>query len=106
VCTPHLDAFISIAHPSDFQVQHDLAELTFEVSGRWRSTALNTGTTWGPEILTQVETYLTRRAPRQQIEEIKVALVAMREALEEHFSIDDVLLEVGDRTAADDQLYY
>ncbi|HET9899099.1 MAG TPA: hypothetical protein VFQ44_29595 [Streptosporangiaceae bacterium] len=80
-------------------------DLTPGPHGSWNSTTLRTSITWGDEIYDQVVSYLTERAPREQIAGIRAALAAMREALERHFSISDVLLEVGDRSVTDDDRY-
>ncbi|MBC2907704.1 hypothetical protein [Streptomyces cupreus] len=73
-----------------------------DLSARWCETALPTGSAWGPEIYRQVVAYLRERNPREQIAEIRAALTALRAALEDHFSIADVLLEVGDRRMGGD----
>jgi hypothetical protein len=51
---------------------------------------------WGPEAHAEVVRYLREGKPREQLGEIRTALESMRAALEQHFSLDDVLLEVGD----------
>lgn len=63
---------------------------------QWKKTALPTGASWGSEIYPQVLHYLQERKPREQLDEIRAALAAMRTVLDRHFSIADILLEVGD----------
>ncbi|PSJ27097.1 hypothetical protein B7P34_19355 [Streptosporangium nondiastaticum] len=64
---------------------------------RWREEALMLDTSWGPEEYAKVTRYLRERKPREQLDQMRTALAALRTALEEHFSIADVLLDVGNR---------
>ncbi|MEU1407838.1 hypothetical protein ABZ471_36870 [Streptomyces sp. NPDC005728] len=63
---------------------------------RWPQVAFPTAQDWGPEISLSVVAYLEARKPRDQISEIRDALAALRAALEAHFPVKDVLLELGD----------
>lgn len=51
---------------------------------------------WGPEILAIVKDYLASRKPREQLDEIRISLEKIKAALEEHFTISDILLRAGD----------
>lgn len=76
--------------------QHHMMMLMQELSPRWRESALTTSSAWGPSTYDYVVQYLQERKPREQLTEIRDALEMLRAALEEHFTIADVLLEVGD----------
>jgi hypothetical protein len=54
-------------------------------------------TSWGPEIYEQIKYYLETRNPRAQLAEIAGALEDIRAALENTFSVKDILLRVGDK---------
>lgn len=76
--------------------QRHMMVLMGELSPQWRETALTTSSEWGPSTHDCVVQYLQERKPREQLTEIRNALEMLRAALEEHFTITDVLLEVGD----------
>ncbi|WP_353942162.1 hypothetical protein ABII15_11290 [Streptomyces sp. HUAS MG91] len=91
-----------IARATDFRDpaprgrQHHMMSLMHELSPQWRESALTTSSEWGPSTYECVVQYLQERKPREQLTEIRTALEMLRAALEEHFTITDVLLEVGD----------
>lgn len=75
---------------------HEFSDVVRELSPHWRETAFATSGDWGPSTFQGVVRYLQERQPRAQLAEIRSALELLRTALEEHFTIADVLLEVGD----------
>jgi hypothetical protein len=52
---------------------------------------------WDSEVCQVVVTYLQERNPRQQIAQIRTVLEKIRAALVANFSIQDVIMEVGDK---------
>ncbi|MYW68788.1 hypothetical protein GTY65_32630 [Streptomyces sp. SID8379] len=82
--------------PESDDGQDRMMALMRELSPRWHDSALATSSEWGPSTYDCVVLYLREREPRGQLAEIRGALEALRAALEEHFTIADVLLEVGD----------
>ena len=42
--------------------------------------------------------YFETRKPYEQLEEIREVLVKLRSALAQHFSLEDILIDIGDRT--------
>ncbi|MFE0627987.1 hypothetical protein ACFW3D_13585 [Streptomyces sp. NPDC058864] len=87
---------MDVGHPRSRESQDRMMANLREFSPRWYGTALTTTSEWGPETYECVVRYLRERRPREQLAEIRAALAALRSALEEHFTISDVLLEVGD----------
>jgi hypothetical protein len=51
---------------------------------------------WDPDVYRVVESYLRDRNPRQQVAQIRSVLEDIRSALEQNFSLTDVLMRVGD----------
>lgn len=84
------------SHLARYDRQHQMMVLMQELSPQWRDTALATSSEWGPSTYDYVVHYLQERKPREQLSEIRNALEMLRTALEENFTITDVLLEVGD----------
>ena len=52
---------------------------------------------WGDETCEQIASYLQERNPREQLTQIRASLSSLRKALEENFTLSDILLEVEDR---------
>lgn len=52
---------------------------------------------WEEEAYEQIVSYLQERNPREQLAQIRASLSSLRKALEDNFSISDILLEVEDR---------
>ncbi|WP_326577016.1 hypothetical protein OG539_12895 [Actinacidiphila glaucinigra] len=87
---------MDVGHPRSRDGQDRMMANLREFSPRWHDTALPTSSEWGPTTYECVVRYLRERRPREQLAEIRAASAALRSALEEHFTISDVLLEVGD----------
>jgi hypothetical protein len=52
---------------------------------------------WDASIYKMVESYLHSGKPRQQLDEIHTVLQQLYSTLKDNFSIQDILLKVGDR---------
>ena len=65
------------------------------VANEIQRSAVPTGEPWDAEVLMQIKGYLDSD-PRRRLDEIKQMLVQLRGALLANFSIEDVLLKVGD----------
>ncbi|MDX2815403.1 hypothetical protein ABZ312_21040 [Streptomyces sp. NPDC006207] len=87
---------MDVGHPGSREGQRRMMANLEEFAPRWRDTALATSSPWGPSTYESVVRYLREREPREQLSEIRAALESLRTALEKHFTISDVLLEVGD----------
>ncbi|MFS4107228.1 hypothetical protein [Streptomyces sp. PD-S100-1] len=83
------------SHLAGFDGHRHMMVLMRELSPQWRDTALPTSSEWGPSTYDCVVQYLQERRPREQLTEMREALEGLRAALEEHFTIADVLLEAG-----------
>jgi hypothetical protein len=62
-----------------------------------RVSSISSKVDWDENIYKQIKEYLLTREPRKQLEEIRIVLQQIRASLEGNFSLQDVLLEVGDR---------
>lgn len=52
---------------------------------------------WDSSVYKKIESYLNSGEPRQQLDEIRAVLQQLYSTLKDNFSIQDILLEVGDR---------
>ncbi|MGW2827270.1 hypothetical protein ACWC24_40800 [Streptomyces sp. NPDC001443] len=64
---------------------------------QWRDEAFPINSAWDSEMCGRFTEYLRKHNPRERISEIRTSLATLRATLEEHFSIGDILLDVGDR---------
>jgi hypothetical protein len=73
------------------------------ISLEWRlatdlgSTAISTTAPWDEPIYQMVKSYLEHGRPRQELEQIRATVTEFRTALIRYFSVEDMLLAVGDR---------
>jgi hypothetical protein len=84
------------------EMEHPSRGLDFQRKGmRLLSNAsgsrfVNSGDEWGEEVYTLVKEYLEERNPRVELASIRESVGALRTALLAQFSMDDILLTVGD----------
>jgi hypothetical protein len=71
-------------------------ELVDVLESKLAERSVSSDSPWGENTYQIVSTYLETRKPRDEIAMIRAALDRLRECLEQNFSIQDVLLEVGD----------
>jgi hypothetical protein len=62
---------------------------------------LSDSSSWDASIYKKVESYLNSGKPRQQLDEIRTVLQQLYSTLKDNFSIQDILLKVGDRRPSD-----
>jgi len=53
--------------------------------------------TWSKETQASIKKYLRSKKPKKELENIKIIADQIRNALEKHFSISDILLGIGDK---------
>jgi regulator of sigma D len=68
-----------------------------ELGVQIRRTSISSSKAWDEQIYHRVKDYLSTRNPRQQLDDLKSILNQIREALERNFSLQDILLEIGDK---------
>ena len=81
---------------------HPIQEGNFEIVPTWQqlfeeSVSFSDTSAWGPNTYKKIESFLNSGKPRQQLDDIRAALQQLHSTLRENFSIQDILLEVGDR---------
>jgi hypothetical protein len=62
-----------------------------------RKAAIPTAVQWDAEIYRRIVRYLDERRPREQLAQIRTLAEEIRASLASHFTVDDLLLEVGDK---------
>lgn len=60
-----------------------------------RSTAIAIHADWSQELLDAVTNYLDTKRPRERVAEIRASLAKLRTALEEHYSLSEILTIIG-----------
>ena len=73
------------------------SKLADRIGWELRREAISISEPWNNNVYRQIKTHLDSRRPRDQLKYIYAAATQLRESLEKHFSIADILLEVGDR---------
>lgn len=59
--------------------------------------SVRTNVPWNENIFADIKTYVAQRKPREQLSYMREVAEQLRKSLEKHFSLSDILLEVGDR---------
>jgi len=63
--------------------------------------AISYSVDWDENIYKQIKKYLSTREPHERLEEIRNVLQQIKTVLESNFSLQDILLEIGDRRFAE-----
>jgi len=84
-------------NPSTYGFHWLMADgLVRHAGSRWEEGALPGREHWDAQIHARVTRYLAERKPREQVKEMRSCLSMLRSTLLEHFTLAEVMLEVGD----------